>query len=69
MTVERRAETVVMAKRFSVGVFEAEIGGQDFTPDIATNFYDAETHGASERAFANISHGIRLGFPSAFFQD
>ena len=48
MTVERRAETVVMAKGFSVRVFEAEVGGQDFTPDVATNFDDAETHGATQ---------------------
>ena len=68
MTVERRAETVVMAQGFSVCVFEAEIGGQNFTADVAADINYAETYGASERAFPDISHGIRLGFPAAFFQ-
>jgi hypothetical protein len=68
VAVERRAETIVMAKGFSVSVFETEIGGQDFTPDVATQIDNAETHGAPQRAFADISHGIRLGLPSAFLQ-
>jgi hypothetical protein len=67
--VKRRAETIIMRQGLSVGVFEAKIGGEDFTPDIATNIDDAETRGAPQRAFANISHGIRLALPSAFFQD
>src|SRR5579864_6740225 len=69
MTVERRAETVVVAQGFSVDVFEAEIGGQDFTPDVATNINDAETRSTPQGAFTDIGHGIRLTLPAAFFQN
>src|SRR5579864_2284564 len=69
VTVERRAETVVMAKGFSVRVFEAEIGGQDFAPDVATDIKDAETRSTPQGAFTDIGHGIRLTLPAAFFQD
>jgi hypothetical protein len=30
---------------------------------------DAETHGAAQRAFADIGHGIGLGLPASFFED
>src|SRR5579864_8812559 len=69
VTVERRAETVVMAQGFSVRVFEAEIGGQDFTPDVATDINDAETRSTPQGAFTDIGHGIRLTLPAAFFQN
>src|SRR6476661_1884703 len=63
VAVKRRAETVVVAQGFSVCVFETEIGGQDFTADVAADIKDAETRSAPQRAFANISHGIGLGLP------
>jgi hypothetical protein len=78
VAVECDAETVVMVhfvgrQGFAVHLFKAEavelkIGGQDFTAAVAADIENPEARGAPERAFANISHGIRLGLPAAFFQ-
>jgi hypothetical protein len=68
VAVESCAETVVMSQRLAIGVFKIQVSGQDFSAEVAPDIDDAETHGAAQRAFADVGHGIGLGLPASFFE-